>query len=205
MFEVVKALRTAVGRDFPFTARIGMADNVEGGFSLDEGLDRIAQLDALDLLDGIEPALNIISDYKENIRPYVATGPARALQDGLLHRVFSAPNPEAYFRPVARELKKRISMPVILMGGIRRTQTMDDILRSGDADFLSLARPFIREPDIALQIANGRRGSVDCVSCNACLMHDGTDPLQCWRVPKRRLIHHFYCVLWRDRTAGSHP
>lgn len=203
LFEVVRSIRKAVGPDFPFTARIGMADNVKGGFPLEEGLERMERLDALGLLDGVEPALNIISDYEENIRPYVAVGPLRALQDWLIHRVLSRPNPEAYFRGIAHELKKRIRMPVILMGGLRTTDTIEEVLQSGDADFVAMARPFIREPDIALQIERGRRGRVDCVSCNACLMHDGRDPLQCWRTPKWRLAHHFYCVLWRDRFGSA--
>jgi 2,4-dienoyl-CoA reductase-like NADH-dependent reductase (Old Yellow Enzyme family) len=203
LFEVARSIRAAIGPDFPFIGRIGLADTIPGGLDLAEGLDRLAALDGLKLLDGVEPALNIIADYQENIRPYVAVGPARALQDWLFHRIASPANPEAYFQPLAHEVKKRVKMPVILMGGIRSTETMERILASGDADFVALARPFIREPDIARQIAKGRRGNVDCVSCNACLMHDGIDPLQCWRTPKIRLAHHFYTVLWRDRVSKA--
>jgi hypothetical protein len=60
---------------------------------------------------------------------------------------------------------------------------MDEIVRSGDADFLALARPFVREPDLVNKLLQGRRGSVDCVSCNICFLHEGIDPLQCWRTP----------------------
>jgi 2,4-dienoyl-CoA reductase-like NADH-dependent reductase (Old Yellow Enzyme family) len=53
-----------------------------------------------------------------------------------------------------------------------------------------MARPFIREPDLVRQIEAGRRGLVDCVSCNICLDHEGVHGLKCWRVHKRDLAVH---------------
>ena len=91
-----------------------------------------------------------------------------------------------------KALKK---IPVILVGGIRHTETMADVVASGDADFISMARPFIREPDLPNKIKAGKRGSVDCVSCNVCLEHDGTEPTQCWRTDKRMLLRHGWWVL----------
>jgi hypothetical protein len=44
---------------------------------------------------------------------------------------------------------------------------------------------------------------VDCVSCNICLLHDGSDPLRCWRKEPRDLAYHVYCRLWRDRRQPS--
>ena len=81
---------------------------------------------------------------------------------------------------------------------MRRTETMAEVLDSGDADFIAMARPFIREPDIASQIKAGRRGMVDCVSCNICLYHDGRDPFQCWLKEWRTLARHAYHRFWRD-------
>jgi 2,4-dienoyl-CoA reductase-like NADH-dependent reductase (Old Yellow Enzyme family) len=73
---------------------------------------------------------------------------------------------------------------------MRRTETMEGVIASGDADFVAMARPFIREPDIARQIVEGRTGRVDCTSCNLCLMHEGHHSLRCWRTPRRRLVQH---------------
>jgi 2,4-dienoyl-CoA reductase-like NADH-dependent reductase (Old Yellow Enzyme family) len=67
---------------------------------------------------------------------------------------------------------------------------MAGLLHSGDADFIAMARPYIREPNLAAQIAGGRTGLVDCTSCNLCLRHEGHHPLRCWRTPRRRLAHH---------------
>jgi len=66
------------------------------------------------------------------------------------------------------------------------------VLRAGDADFLAMARPFVREPDLPHRIAAGRRGPVACVSCNICFQHEGIDPLRCWRTPKHALLLHAY-------------
>jgi 2,4-dienoyl-CoA reductase-like NADH-dependent reductase (Old Yellow Enzyme family) len=67
---------------------------------------------------------------------------------------------------------------------------MDRIVGSGDADFVAMARPFIREPDLVLKLADGTRESVACTSCNLCLMHESHHSLRCWRVPRRRLLEH---------------
>jgi 2,4-dienoyl-CoA reductase-like NADH-dependent reductase (Old Yellow Enzyme family) len=105
------------------------------------------------------------------------------------HRALSAPVFEAYYRPFSRAAKAAIDIPVILIGGLRSTDMMDEIVRSGDADFLALARPFVREPDLVNKIIAGRRGPVDCVSCNICFLHEGVDPLRCWRTPSAMLAH----------------
>ena len=69
---------------------------------------------------------------------------------------------------------------------------MEAILERGDADFLALSRPLIREPDLVAQIEAGRTGMVDCVSCNICVMHEQRHGLRCWRTPRRRLLQHLF-------------
>jgi hypothetical protein len=64
-----------------------------------------------------------------------------------------------------------------------------------------MARPPVREPDLSNQIAAGRRGVVDCVSCNICLMHDGHDALMCWRRDPGDLVPHALWRLWQ--ATGS--
>jgi 2,4-dienoyl-CoA reductase-like NADH-dependent reductase (Old Yellow Enzyme family) len=121
---------------------------------------------------------------------YVAVDPRRAIADLLVHRVLSPPAQEAYFVPWARALRAHVNIPIIAVGGMRRTETMRGVIESGDADFISMARPYIREPDLAAQLAGGRTGLVDCVSCNICLRHEGHHSLRCWRTPRRRLLQH---------------
>jgi len=181
-------VREATGPNFPITARLGLADTVSNGLKLEEGLSIARQLAARGLA-ALEVTYGVMTSYRENIRPYAGTTRWRAIADGMLHRTFSAPVAEAYYRPFARAAKSAIDIPVVLVGGVRSTEVMDQIVRSGDADFLAMARPFVREPDLVNKIATGRRGPVDCVSCNICFLHEGIDPLQCWRTPSAMLAH----------------
>jgi 2,4-dienoyl-CoA reductase-like NADH-dependent reductase (Old Yellow Enzyme family) len=125
---------------------------------------------------------------------YVALTKVRALSDLAFQRFFVPPAREAYFLEYARSVKKVVKIPVILVGGIRKVETMEKIVKDGEADFLSMARPFIREPDLVKQIQNGRRGFVDCTSCNLCL-NIGVFELRCWRKKKTRLLKALYYEL----------
>jgi 2,4-dienoyl-CoA reductase-like NADH-dependent reductase (Old Yellow Enzyme family) len=194
--EVYRAVRRAAGADFPVTARLGVADVVADGLVLGDGLAIARQL-AAEGLDGLEVTYGVMTSYRENIRPYAGVGRLQAIADGMLHRTFSRPVAEAYYRPFARAAKAAIDIPVILVGGVRSTQVMDDVIRSGDADFLAMARPFVREPDLVNKIAQGRRGTVDCVSCNICFLHEGIDPLRCWRTPSA-MLEHVYGYYLKD-------
>ncbi len=190
---VCRAVRGAVGSTIPVTARVGVTDAITDGLTADESIDRIDIL-RKDGLDAVELTYGLMNSYKENIRPYVGVTRRRALADGLFHRIFASPVPEAYYRPFAHAVKQRIDIPVILVGGLRNTDTMAEIIRSGDADFIAMARPLVREPDLPRQLVAGRRGSVDCVSCNLCLAHEGSHALKCWRTNWGDLARHAY---WR--------
>ena len=197
---VYEAVRRAVGPGFPVSARVGIADSIEDGLVMEEGVARAAALAACGL-DAVEVSYGVMRSYLANIRPYVGLDVARALQDWVLPRLWTEPAPEAYYRPFARAVKAIAQVPVILVGGLRTTDTMADVLRSGDADLLAFARPFVREPAFPNALRAGRTGAVDCVSCNICLAHDGFDPLKCWRKSAADLAYHAYCRFWRDRAA----
>ncbi|MGH8928286.1 MAG: NADH:flavin oxidoreductase [Acidimicrobiia bacterium] len=187
--EIVKAVRAAVPSGYPVTMKIGLVDAVSGGLGLDESVARAGVLVGAGL-DAIEVSCGLMQAPTDSAMTYVAVGPKRAAQDLLIHRVVAPPRPEAYFRPWAQALRARVDTKVILVGGLRTTATMRDVVNSGDADLLAMARPLIREPELVAQIEAGRDGQVDCTSCNLCLMHEGHHPLQCWRTPKIRLLQH---------------
>lgn len=187
--EVVRAVRAAVPPGYPVTMKIGFVDAPPGGLGLDESIDRAGRLvDAG--LDAIEVSCGLMSAPTDSAMTYVAVGPKRAAGDLLFHRLLASPRPEAYFRPWAQMLRARVDTKVILVGGMRTTETMRDVVSSGDADLVAMARPLIREPDLVAQIQIGREGQVDCTSCNLCLIHEGHHPLQCWRTPRIRLLQH---------------
>jgi 2,4-dienoyl-CoA reductase-like NADH-dependent reductase (Old Yellow Enzyme family) len=186
---VVETVRASVPPGFPVTMKIGMFDAVEGGLVLEETLPRAGSLVAAGL-DAIEVSCGLMGAPTDSANTYVAVGPRRAAGDLLWHRLIGSPRPEAYFRPYARALKAEVDTKVILVGGMRSTSMMRDAIASGDADFVAMARPLIREPDLPAQIQQGREGLVDCTSCNLCLIHEGHHPLQCWRTPRVRLLQH---------------
>lgn len=195
---VYDAVRAAVGPRMPVTARIGIADSIPGGLEVGESIDRVRDLAGRGL-DAVEVSYGIMRSYLENIRRYVAVGAKQAAANGLVQRLFRPKGAEAYYRGFAHAVKAAVEIPVILVGGIRTTETMTDVLESGDADFLAMARPFIREPDLPNKLAAGRTGMVECVSCNMCLVHDGFDPLRCWRTSPAAVAAHVYTHYVRDR------
>src|SRR6266480_2872801 len=178
VLEVLKAVRREVPAGMAVTVKLGLQDAVPGGMALDEGVRRGEALAAAGA-DAIEVSCNAMRLPSDSAKEYVAVGPGRAMRDGLLHRL-----------PAARELRKRTRVPIILVGGMRLPTTMETILERGEADFVAMARPFIREPDLVVKLAQGGRGPVECTSCNLCLMHESHHSLRCWRVPRRRLLEH---------------
>ena len=80
-------------------------------------------------------------------------------------------NEAAYHLNDARAIKPLLkNTPLILVGGVNSLDLIENILTEGSADFISLCRPFIREPDLPNRWLKGEGGSmVECIYCNACL------------------------------------
>ncbi len=199
---VVRAVRESIAPEMGLTMKLGFRDFVPGdGLEPDEAV-KGAGLLADAGLDAVEVSANLMENYVgASIKPYIAVDQRRAAEDLLPHRVFKGPEQEAYFLPFAQLLRREVDTGIVLVGGLRRTETMERLLEQGDADFLALARPLIREPDLVRQIEAGRRGLVDCVSCNICVMHEQRHGLRCWRTPKWRLFQHAFHRL----TGGTVP
>jgi 2,4-dienoyl-CoA reductase-like NADH-dependent reductase (Old Yellow Enzyme family) len=77
---------------------------------------------------------------------------------------------EAYFLPGAKALKEKTKATVILVGGFRSFAKIEEVLTSKGADFVSLSRPLIRQPDLPNQWrSGGGPDKAECISCNACI------------------------------------
>lgn len=77
---------------------------------------------------------------------------------------------EGYFLPGATALKDEIINPIILVGGLKSFDKIEEILKSGNADFISLSRPLIRQPDLPnLRLSGYGKNTAECISCNGCL------------------------------------
>jgi 2,4-dienoyl-CoA reductase-like NADH-dependent reductase (Old Yellow Enzyme family) len=199
--EVIRAVRDVVPSDRALTMKLGFVDAPSGGVGLEESVP-VAAGAVRAGVDAVEVSCGVMVRAADSAREYVAVDRQRALEDLLLHRVLSPPAEEAYFVPWARALRAQVNTTVVVVGGMRRTETMCSLIESGDADFIAMARPYIREPDLASQLARGRTGRVDCTSCNLCLRHEGHHSLRCWRTPRRRLVEH---ALYRARGGFLRP
>lgn len=76
---------------------------------------------------------------------------------------------QSYYYDYIKDI--RLSIPLILVGGHRNIERMEEIAQNGNADFLSLCRPLISEPDLPNRWLHGEGLTrADCISCNACLL-----------------------------------
>ena len=186
---VVRAVRAGVPSNRALTMKLGFQDAPPGGLSVQDAVELAGRL-VRQGVDAIEVSCGVMLRASDSCAEYVAVDRRRAVADLLAHRILSPPGEEAYFVPWARALRQDVNTTIVAVGGMRRTETMAALVRSGDADFIAMARPYIREPNLAAQIAAGRTGVVDCTSCNLCLRHEGHHSLRCWRTPRRRLAQH---------------
>jgi 2,4-dienoyl-CoA reductase-like NADH-dependent reductase (Old Yellow Enzyme family) len=151
LFQVYRAVRKAVGKDFPVLIKLNCKDFVRGGLKETDALSIAKQLDKMGI-DAIEvsggvPAAGPLSPARLKIRKA---------------------SDEAYFLPIAKKIKRQVSVPIILVGGIRSLASINDILESGQADCISMSRPFIREPHLIKRWKKGDRKKATCISCNKC-------------------------------------
>ena len=89
---------------------------------------------------------------------------------------------EGYNLKAARVIKPAIGdIPLLVVGGMRQAAHMEKVLKDGIADFISMSRPFIREPNIVNRMREGKATAVSCVSCNKCFAAVANNmPVQCY-------------------------
>jgi len=151
---VCRAVRGQVGPDYPVLIKLGVADGVEG-------LQVVAALESMGL-DGVEISGGIGGKHSSSIRPGI-----RSEAD------------EAYFRQWARKARRVTRLPIILVGGLRSLPVMEEVLTSGDADFISLCRPLICEPDLPNRMRLGLQERSSCISANRCWAKKDGEGIAC--------------------------
>jgi len=105
--------------------------------------------------------------------------PARRVLKGLSG---AYPLQEAFNREAARQVRSVLcDTPLILVGGLRHRYQMEAVLEEGDADFIALSRPLVREPHLVARMKEGKIDHASCVSCNRCLAAVANNrPLRCY-------------------------
>lgn len=149
--EIVRRTREAVGEKFIIIYRLSMLDMLADGNSWEE---------VVALGKAIEAAgatiINTGIGWHETRVPTIATSV-----------------PRAAYTWVTRKLRDEVSLPLVTTNRINMPHTAEDVLARGDADMISMARPFLADPDWVLKASQGRADEINtCIGCNqACLDH----------------------------------
>jgi len=154
LLTVYRAVRAAVGADFPVLIKINSRDYLDPGLVPEE-----TAVVCLALQDeGI--------DLVELSGGTMASGPRfLPIRAGR----FDTPEREAWFRADARLIKGSLAVPVALVGGVRTPQTALALIREGVCDLISLSRPLIREPALVARWQDGDTRPATCLSDNLCM------------------------------------
>jgi 2,4-dienoyl-CoA reductase-like NADH-dependent reductase (Old Yellow Enzyme family) len=152
LLQVVARVREATGDQIPLLVKLNTDDLLPGGFSTDDMLSTCAMLegtgvDAIELSGGTTMALLMGKPESS----YAHTGAARL-----------------YWRQAAERYRAEIDVPLMLVGGIRSLAVAEELVASGLADYVSLCRPLIRQPDLVRRWQAGDAEAADCISCNSC-------------------------------------
>ena len=149
--EIVRQTRDAVGRDFIIIYRLSMLDLVDGGSAWDEVEALAKRIEAAGAT-----IINTGIGWHEARIPTIATMV-----------------PRAAFAWVTRRLKDAVSIPLIATNRINDPAVGEAIIARGDADMVSMARPFLADPAFVSKAAQGRADEINtCIGCNqACLDH----------------------------------
>lgn len=149
--ETIRAIREVVGNDYPMLAKINSQDFSEGGLVVGDSIAAAgrmveAGLDAIELSGGL-----LTGGRLSPSRPNIDT-----------------PEKEAYFQDAAGAFKRALGVPLILVGGIRSMEVAERLLTEKGADYVSMSRPLIREPDLIQRWRSGDRSRAQCISDNLC-------------------------------------
>ncbi|MGW1108866.1 FAD-dependent oxidoreductase [Streptomyces sp. NPDC002540] len=149
--EIVRRVRERVGSDFILIYRLSMLDLVPGGSSLEEVVRLAREIEAA----GAD-IINTGIGWHEARIPTIATSVPRGAYTWVTERVRDA-----------------VSVPLVTSNRINTPEVAEEILASGRADMVSMARPFLADPDFVVKAAEGRADAINtCIGCNqACLDH----------------------------------
>ena len=147
--EVTRAIKKQAGEDFPVMIKLGCKDYFDdgGGLTIEEGARTARALE--------DEGICLVEISFGNM-------------EAKLRKMFmgiTSPEKEAVFLPEARAIRAESTVPIALVTGMRSLPVMEELLRSGEIEFISLCRPLIREPDLIKRWKEGDTRPADCISC----------------------------------------
>ena len=153
--EIIEAVHAGCGKDFPVIAKINSEDGVEGGLTPEMALFSARMMEKAGL-DGVEISGGFCFQKKQSDTPMKPVSLRTGAGLG-------------YFRDVTRRFHRELSIPVIMVGGIRTPELAEEILARDEAELVGICRPLIRDPSLARRWRSGELIPSDCLSCNRCV------------------------------------
>ncbi len=152
LMEVANNIRDKVGDRFPVMVKMNSEDFVTGGLTAEQMLEVASILESAGI-DAVE-----LSGGTRYSGDYVPSRLGRLAKD----------NMEVYHLEAAAKFKEKVSIPLMLVGGIRSCAVAQRIVEERIADYVSLSRPLIREPDLVNRWRSGDTRKARCLSDNLC-------------------------------------
>ncbi len=172
LVDIFNQIRDELGKKFPITVKLQTDDSVPGGLTLDTS-SKIAEILAKTGFDAIEPSGGLYESQLFVKNPYPS-------------KIIKSSEGENYFLPTAKVLKPLMkNTKLILVGGLKDPISILQILNENHADFISMCRPLIYEPDLPNRWKNGDISPAKCISCSSCLVIMRKGPVYC--VTKKKL------------------
>jgi 2,4-dienoyl-CoA reductase-like NADH-dependent reductase (Old Yellow Enzyme family) len=181
-------------KDYPILIKINAYDNRRNGMRIDEAV-RIASLLEKTGFAAVEVSCGVMDDDFSTVR--VPSIPSEALLK--FSKYGELPSPLRAFVPyvapiaadrheplfnfnvcAAREISRNVKIPVIVVGGIRNIADIKTILASDSADYISMGRPFIIEPDIVNRFRKDAGAKSECINCGYCLIAVNSSEAKCY-------------------------
>ncbi len=176
--QILRAVRAAVGQRAAITAKLNMADGYPGGLWLNDSIEtaRLIEsdqsIDALELTGGssLRNPMYLFRGEAPRAEFAAALPPLLGLGFRLVGRwlLKEYPFEEAYFLGFARQFRAMLRMPLILLGGINRLETMQRAMAEG-FEFVAMGRALLRDPDLPAKLSSGAATESMCIHCNRCM------------------------------------
>ncbi len=182
--------------NLPVWIKLSAEDNRKGGMNIDSSVEICKRLEKAGC-DAIEVSCGTVQDgmntmrsklmpmdavfrYREPCASFPKLLNKIALPAAnLINPLIKQPKPLENFNVEnAGIIKKNVSVPIIVVGGIHKVNDMENIIAEGKADFISMCRPFICEPDLAKKLKNGQT-EAKCIMCNYCGLIIEKEPTRC--------------------------
>ena len=177
--QVARAVRDEVGAEAAVTAKVSVGDGFRGGVTTDEGLEFARLLEADGHLDALQMSggsslMNPmylfrgdvpLAEFAASMPPLVRIGMKTPMGRSFLKEY---PFEEAFFWDRASHFRAELAMPLMLLGGINRADTMQHAMEAG-FDFVVMGRALLREPDLVARLQSGAVDAGVCIHCNQCM------------------------------------